>query len=242
MPSVLVYGCNGALGSVIVEQLKNKNYHVIGIDFAESKIADVTILGDMKAETLSQQAETILSQAAKIIKDDQKLEAVISAAGGWAGGDANSEDFLKNVDLTAKQSVWSSAIAAKLAALYLKGSNGLLVLPGAAAAGEDNFAGTPAMIAYGMHKAAVHQLVKSLAMEGSGLPNNTGVYGTLPVMIDTPMNRKFAAADTDFGTWTKREFISESIIGWMEQVEKRPQNGSLVKFVTKNYENFVTYH
>ena len=92
MPSVLVYGCNGALGSVIVDQLKNKNYHVIGIDFAESKIADVTILGDMKAETLSQQAETILSQAAKIIKDDQKLEAVISAAGGWAGGWAGARE------------------------------------------------------------------------------------------------------------------------------------------------------
>merc|ERR1712014_18128 len=97
MPSVLVYGCNGALGSVIVDQLKAKNYHVIGIDFAESKTADITILGDMKAETLSQQADTILSQAAKILENGQKLEAVISAAGGWAGGNAASEDFLKNV-------------------------------------------------------------------------------------------------------------------------------------------------
>ena len=42
-----------------------------------------------------------------------------------------------------------------------------------------------------MAKAAVHQLVKSLGSEGSGLPSGACALGILPVTLDTPMNRKF---------------------------------------------------
>ena len=38
-------------------------------------------------------------------------------------------------------------------------------------------AGTPGMIGYGMAKAAVHQLVKSLAAKKSGLPEGTFCAG-----------------------------------------------------------------
>ena len=44
----------------------------------------------------------------------------IISIGGWAGGCASSEDFIKNADLMWKQSVWSSAISAKLASKHLK--------------------------------------------------------------------------------------------------------------------------
>ena len=50
--------------------------------------------------------------------------------GGWAGGSADSKDFVKNADLMWKQSVWSSSISAVLAAKHLK-EGGCLVLPGA---------------------------------------------------------------------------------------------------------------
>jgi dihydropteridine reductase len=40
-------------------------------------------------------------------------------------------------------------------------------------------AGTPGMIGYGMAKAAVHQLVKSLAAKKSGLPEGTFCAGSL---------------------------------------------------------------
>ncbi len=45
------------------------------------------------------------------------------------------------------------------------------------------------MMGYGMAKAAVHQLVKSLGEQGSGLPDGTCALGILPVTLDTPMNR-----------------------------------------------------
>ena len=91
-------------------------------------------------------------------------------AGGWAGGSTSSKDFIKNADLMWKQSVWSSTISAKIANKYLK-NGGILVLPGA----QPAIAGTPGMIGYGMAKAAVHQLTKSLAEPKSGMPENSQV-------------------------------------------------------------------
>ena len=71
-----------------------------------------------------------------------------------------------------KQSVWSSAIAAALAANHLK-AGGCIVLPGA----KSTLGGIPGMIGYGMAKAAVHQLVKSLAEPKSGLPEGAFCAG-----------------------------------------------------------------
>lgn len=91
-------------------------------------------------------------------------------------------EFVKNTDQMIKQSVWSSVIASKVAAKYLK-ENGLLTLTGAKAALDP----TPGMIGYGLAKAAVHQLTKSLAASKSGLPNGSTVLAILPVTLDTPM-------------------------------------------------------
>ena len=77
--------------------------------------------------------------------------------GGWAGGTSGSEDMVKNADLMWKQSVWSSAITARLAHKFLA-TGGLVVLPGAEPA--QSVDGTPGMIGYGMAKAAVHQLTR----------------------------------------------------------------------------------
>lgn len=64
------------------------------------------------------------------------------------------------------------------------------------------------MIGYGMAKAAVHHLTKSLAQKESGLPNDALVLAILPITLDTPMNRKWMPK-ADFGTWTPLEFVAE---------------------------------
>ena len=68
--------------------------------------------------------------------------------------------------------------------------------------------GTPGMIGYGMAKAAVHQLVKSLAASDGGLPANSSVFAILPVTLDTPMNRKWMPK-ADHSSWTPLEFVAE---------------------------------
>ena len=102
-------------------------------------------------------------------------KTTLKLLGGWAGGSAASKDFIKNADLMWKQSIWSSTISAKIANIHLK-SGGILVLPGAHPALE----GTPGMIGYGMAKAAVHQLTKSLAEPKSGMPENSRV--NMPIL------------------------------------------------------------
>ena len=134
--------------------------------------------------------------------------------------------MVKNADLMWKQSVWSSAITARLAAKYLA-PEGLVVLPGA----EPAQAGTPGMIGYGMAKAAVHQLTRSMASDPS-LPEGTRVYATLPITLDTPMNRKFMP-DADTSTWTPLSFIAQLMFKWASDKASRPdKNGSLVVLKT----------
>ncbi|KAG8233392.1 hypothetical protein J437_LFUL013172 [Ladona fulva] len=146
-----------------------------------------------------------------------------------------------------RQSVWSAAIAASIAVKNLK-EGGLVTLPGAKPA----LGPTPGMIGYGMAKAAVHQLTKSLAAEKSGLPPNCLTVAILPVTLDTPMNRKWMP-NADFSTWTPLEFVAEALyynrlldenydpfntcrlfLRW-SRGEDRPPNGSLVQMVTKNF-------
>ncbi|ELU03878.1 hypothetical protein CAPTEDRAFT_165948 [Capitella teleta] len=157
----------------------------------------------------------------------EKLDAILCVAGGWAGGNAASKDLVKNSDLMWKQSVWSSVIAAHVAANHLK-EGGALVLTGAQPALE----GTAGMIGYGMAKAAVHQLVKSLAASDSGLPANAFVSAILPVTLSTPMNLKWMP-DADHSKWTSLETVSELLYNW-SQGKERPATGSLMQLITSD--------
>lgn len=221
---VLIYGGRGALGASCVQYFKNNNWWVGCIDLAENDAADCNIVVEREADWVTQE-QGVLSKVETSL-NGEKLDAVICVAGGWAGGNAK-KDLAKNSDLMWKQSVWSSAISATVGANHLK-DGGLLALTGANPA----LAGTPGMIGYGMAKAAVHQLTKSLAGENSGLPENSLVVSILPITLDTPMNRKWMP-NADFGTWTPLEFIAELFHKWTTGKE-RPANGSLVKLVTEN--------
>lgn len=93
------------------------------------------------------------------------------------------------------------------------------------------------MIGYGLAKAAVHQLTKSLATEGSGLPKNSSALAILPVTLDTPMNRKWMPK-ADTSTWTPLEFVAELFVKWTGG--DRPANGSLLQLITEKGETKVT--
>lgn len=223
---VLIYGGRGALGSTLVSHFKSCGWWVCSVDLVASDDADANIIVDPKADWTTQE-ELVVSELGKAVAAD-KLDAVLNVAGGWAGGNASSAEFVKSCDMMWKQSVWSSTIAAAVAAKHSK-PGGCLVLPGAAPA----TAGTPGMIGYGMAKAAVHHLVKSLSEpDKSGLPEATFAAALLPITLDTPMNRKWMP-NADQTTWTKLEFIADLLHRWSEGKD-RPVSGSLVKLVTEN--------
>ncbi|EDW17319.1 dihydropteridine reductase [Drosophila mojavensis] len=221
---VFIYGGKGALGSACVDHFKAKDFWVGSIDLSENDKADISIVVP-RDSSWEEQESSVVSQVGESLAG-QKLDAVICVAGGWAGGNAK-KDLAKNADLMWRQSVWSSCISATLAAHHLK-TGGLLALTGAKPA----LAGTPGMIGYGMAKAAVHQLTRSLAGENSGLPDNALVVSILPVTLDTPMNRKWMPK-ADFSSWTPVTEVAELFEKWT-QSKDRPKSGSLLQLITKN--------
>jgi len=221
----LVYGGRGALGSTIVKSFKDSGWWVASVDMKTSDLADHNIL--VEGDTWGEQEQFVKKAVAAGLEEDQKLDAVICVAGGWAGGSPQHKDFIKNAELMWRQSVWPASISAAVATSHLK-EGGMVVLPGAAPALD----GTAGMAGYGMAKAAVHQLTKSLAGDGSGLPENCLSVSILPVTLDTPMNRKWMK-NADTSTWTSLDDLTSILLSWAKG-EDRPPNGSLVKLNTEN--------
>ncbi|ETN76374.1 oxidoreductase, short chain dehydrogenase/reductase family protein [Necator americanus] len=228
---VIVYGGRGALGSAVVEHFKKNDFWTLSIDMSANEVADANVVVDPKEDWVGQEA-SILNGIATAV--DSSVDGIFCVAGGWAGGNADSDDFIKNADLMWKQSVWSSAIAAKIAAKHLK-PGGVLQFTGALAATH----GTAGMIGYGMAKAAVHQLTASLAEKGSGLPDDSCVLAILPITLDTPMNRKWMPK-ADHSTWTPMPWIAEKLHEWTINKAKRPESGSLLKLKTTGGETVMS--
>lgn len=226
MKRVLIYGGRGALGSACVQKFKSRDYWVGSIDMHENTDADNCVV--VNADEPWTVQEKNIKEGVRKLLGSTKLDAIICVAGGWAGGNAASEDFIKNTELMWKQSVWSSTIAAGLATEFLR-EGGLLTLTGAHPALQ----GTPGMIGYGMAKAAIHHLTKSMAKEGSGLPKRASAIAVLPVTLDTPMNRKWMP-NADTSKWTPLDFITEMFHMWADADDERPPSGSLVSLMTAN--------
>ncbi|KAM8908964.1 quinoid dihydropteridine reductase a [Spinachia spinachia] len=224
---VIVYGGRGALGSKCVQHFKAKGWWVACIDMAASEEANENVIVKPSGD-FTDQAAQVTTDVAKLL-GEQKVDAILCVAGGWAGGSCRSKDLYKNADLMWKQSVWTSTISSHLATLHLK-PGGLLTLSGAKAA----LSGTGGMAGYGMAKAAVHQLCRSLAEQNSGMPPGAAAVAILPVTLDTPMNRKFMA-DADFGSWTPLEYVAEMFFNWTSGVN-RPASGSLMQLMTSGGE------
>ncbi|KAI3646012.1 hypothetical protein MP228_008940 [Amoeboaphelidium protococcarum] len=226
MKSVLVYGGNGALGQAICKIFKAQKWSVISVDFRSNNEVDHNIVLDV-SQSWDQHHDVVLKDLSQSWKD-KKLSAVVCVAGGWAGGNLNNaSELLKNVDLMYKQSVQSSVLVSLIAAKYLE-EKGLVVLTGAKAA----LGGTGGMLAYGLAKAAVHQLTKSLSdPASSGLPSGATTVALLPVTLDTKANRS-AMPGADTSSWTPLDVFGEKIAEYAGDATKRPQSGSLVEVVT----------
>ncbi|KAM7417211.1 hypothetical protein PAMA_017043 [Pampus argenteus] len=170
---VIVYGGRGALGSKCVQYFKSKGWWIVNIDMAANEEANENVIVKL-SETFSEQAGQVTTDVAQLL-GEHKVDAILCVAGGWAGGNSSSKDLYKNADLMWKQSVWTSTISSHIAALHLK-AGGLLTLAGAKAA----LSGTGGMVGYGMAKAAVHQLCRSLAAKNSGMPSGAAAVAILP--------------------------------------------------------------
>ncbi|KAG2235101.1 hypothetical protein INT48_002442 [Thamnidium elegans] len=214
MSKLVVYGGAGGLGRVLVQHFKSKGYTVINIDLVENKDADFNTLASTSG-SLSEQGHAINESISSLL-GTEKLCGIFCVAGGWAGGNSGSKDFLKSSELMIHQSVNSSLIAANIASKHLQ-TGGLLTLTGALAALD----ATPGMIGYGIAKAAVHHLVKDLAAPSSGLPEGCKVTAVLPKFMP----------DADFDMWTSPAEIATQLEGYLTG-QLPLTSGKLVSAVT----------
>eukprot|EP00127_Corallochytrium_limacisporum_P006516 Clim_evm47s229 gene=Clim_evmTU47s229 len=224
MSYVVVYGGKGALGGQCVSAFKASGLNVISIDFKPNEEAVGNIV--LKFEQSFEEQEQAVLSGLKEALGDKKLSAVVCVAGGWAGGNAASDELVKNTDLMIKQSVWTSIISARVSSQFLE-ENGLLVLTGAVPA----LKGTSFMLGYGLAKAAVHQLVQGLAQDDSGMPKGATTIAILPTTLSTPMNLKFMP-DADHSKWTSLEEVASGLLKRITEPTSREANGSLVQILT----------
>ena len=133
-----------------------------------------------------------------------------------------------------ESSLKTSVVAARIAATELS-PNGLLLVPGSAACAGP----TPWAISYGAVKAGVHHLVKSLAAQGSGLPEGAKVVGIAPVMLDTPANRN-SMPEADYSTWTPLEEVAEKVFRWASAAE--PVASGAVYRISTGSDRTTSFH
>eukprot|EP00762_Andalucia_godoyi_P001919 ANDGO_06004.mRNA.1 Dihydropteridine reductase len=226
MQRVLCYGGAGALGRSVVEYLVSQSVVVYSVDVAANPKASHSVTVD-PTKSHEEQCATLSSDLSSLLPSARSLDAVICVAGGWAGGNAASKSTIANTVSMVNVSLMTSVIAAHIATLFLR-PGGLLLLTGSQAA----LGATPGMIGYGAAKAAVHQLVKSLAAQGSGLAEGVAVVGILPETLDTPANRA-GMPGADFSAWTPCEDVAKKIALWGANTEERPVSGALVSVTTR---------
>jgi len=239
----IIYGGNGQLGQSIVKEFVKNNVDTISVDFSENKDSTYNVLLQDKlsfqetSNRVDVEVQSILNSSNSSLQQPRQISGIISVAGGWAGGNIKSEKLIEDCSKMWAMSVEPSVICGQLLARYgKKGST--LILTGAAAA-YFTFT-TPKAIAYGMAKSAVHQLVKSLAHKDSGLPEDSVVLGLMPVCLDTQANRKMMPK-ANFSNWTPLEELASMLFQWTVKGLQTPQNGSLIKLVTKQGKTTLEY-
>jgi len=217
--SALIYGGAGQLGTEAVKAFKAAGWTVTSVDFRKNDIAQQSLLihGDVAKDT-----HELLSHL-----KGQRFDAVICVAGGWQGGNAAADDIFASVDKMYRFNVLSSVSAVHVATKTLK-EHGTVVLFGAAAALQP----TPGMLAYGLSKAATHHLIQSVAQPNGGLPTGAVICGLCPVTLDTATNRADMPT-ANFTNWTPLPVVAETLVKWACGAPHRPQNGQLVKIITR---------
>jgi NAD(P)-dependent dehydrogenase (short-subunit alcohol dehydrogenase family) len=216
---ILVTGASGGLGSAVTRAFLDAGATVAGV--FRSGAPPVTherflsIHADLSvAEDAAAAVERARSQAGR-------LDALIHLVGGFAGG----QPVAATDDATWKRMLdmnLNSAFYAMRAALpvLLAAGRGRIVAVGSKTAVEP----VAKLSAYGVSKAALVALVRTVALElkGAGITANA----VLPSVIDTPANR---AADpaADFSKWVAPESIA-SLILWLASDAAADVNGAVI--------------
>jgi len=224
---VLVTGGTGALGSALARAFLQQGAYVAVTyrrrqefdDLQSAAAADGARLRGHEVDVTDE--AQMLSLVRALEAEFHRLDALVNAAGGYAGGSKlwETESAVRERMLALNfRSVFISA-GAVLPMMLKRGSGCIVNVAARAALEPPGGAG-----AYAASKAAALALMHSLAMDlrGTGIRANS----VLPNIIDTPANRRDMPR-ADFASWTKPEEIARVIV-FLCSPESKAINGAAI--------------
>jgi NAD(P)-dependent dehydrogenase (short-subunit alcohol dehydrogenase family) len=216
---VMVTGASGGLGGAVVETFLTAGATVAAVARSISPRQDadrfVAISADLTTAPGAQAAVDETLQKAR------GLDVLVHVMGGFAGGqpvhatDDGTWDRMMNLNLRAAFLVARAVLPHMLHSRY-----GRIVAVGSRV-GVESAAG---LSAYGVSKAGLNALIKTIAIETRehGVTANV----VMPSTIDTPGNRK-AMPGADFSQWVTPEKIAQQIL-WLCSEAASDTSGALI--------------
>ena len=209
----LITGASGGLGPAVVQRFLDAGWDVAAV--ARSWPGDPSPVRRIAADL------TKPMESRRAVSEADHPTAVVHVMGGFAGGSPVAEtddatwDRMMSINLDSAFYIFRSALPGMLAA-----GRGRLIAIGSAVAAK------PAanLSAYGVSKAALVHLIRTIALEVTG----TGVTANiiLPGTIDTAANRKAMPA-ANFGEWVKPGAIANLAV-WLSSDEAAQVNGAVI--------------
>jgi NAD(P)-dependent dehydrogenase (short-subunit alcohol dehydrogenase family) len=209
---VLVAGGTGGLGRAVSLAFLEQEANVTVTYRKQEEYAELRKAAGTNAARLDGQVVDVMDESAvgqlveRIMAKHGRLDALVNAVGGFAGGQKMWEVESRVLDQMLAVNVRSGFILARAAALpMIKLGRGSIVNVASRAALETS----PALAAYAASKAAAVAMINSLAadLKGTGVRANS----ILPSIIDTEINRKMMPK-ADFSKWPKPEEIARVIL------------------------------
>ena len=201
---LLIFGSSGALGNGVTEVFLKKQYDEIYLfDFRHKEYSNDNIsriiVKDLSEENNVQEAFNHVSAS----KDS--IYYLFSTVGGFTGGKKIWETEIGYFDRMMNMNLKTNFLIAKYFSLLVKKSHSGSICLTSAYTGLVEEAGKAV---YGISKAGLIHLVKTLAEEGKEIQLTANALA--PFIIDTPANREWMS-NADFDKWIKPSEIGEFV-------------------------------
>lgn len=216
---ILITGATGGLGEIVTRNFVDGGAHVVAValDWPEPpeshRVLPLTL--DL---TDPEQCRKAVTQT---LQTHQRIDALIHLVGGFAGGTTlaattdETWERMMNINLHATFNLSREVLPHMMAA-----GRGRVIAIGSKAGVEP----APRLGAYHVSKAAVHALIRALAVECKG--TGITVNAILPSTIDTPWNRESMPA-ADPHKWVKPGAIAQLIM-YLASEAAGSVNGALI--------------
>lgn len=201
---LLIFGSSGALGEGVTNVFTKKNYDSIYLFDFKHKDKSQTNIKQIIVKDLSVE-ENVKKAFGEITPSKETIFFLFSTIGGFTGGkkvwETESGDFDRMINMNLRTSFLISKYFSKL---VKESHSGSICLTSA----FTGLVAEPGKGAYGLSKAALNHLVKTLAEEGKDI--NLSANAIAPFIIDTPANREWLK-DADYESWIKPAEIGEFV-------------------------------